>query len=511
MKYSIYIAEDEPPILRNIIKKIHQLDGDLEVVGQAFNGEDAFNDIMRLHPDILITDIRMPIMDGLCLVKKIKDNGLDTACVILSGYQEFEYAKQALKLGVEDYLLKPLSQEAFAHILIELKARINEEKHIKGYKILTRIINMKADISDLESLENGLYGILLLCINNPLSSFPSSKEYINHTSSIISAMELDDIMRESLEELGGKYWIFDGNYPNERIIITSLDHKYINILKGIAVNIYGKFQNTNDYITIAFENNFVEREQIASTLPKLQQIIRECAVVGKSRILSETDRDETYIHLVSVYSGLDKKMSYFCRNGQIKLLKDEISKNFLEWGKAPINKRVLEINLKHIVRCCCQNVSIVFRNENLQVDKVVDEIFMKYNSLDAIEAEFIRAIEKLFNAQEETAKERNEQLVKKIVNYLNANLAEEISLQEIAESFGISESYLSKIFKKHMRESPINYLLRIRIERAKQYIKDCPQMMMKDVANMTGFSDQYYFSRIFKSFTGKSPTEYKEK
>ncbi|HEY0827265.1 MAG TPA: response regulator, partial [Bacilli bacterium] len=101
MEYKIYISEDEPPILRDIIHKIESMGLGFQIVGHAANGEDAYKEIIALRPDLVITDIRMPVLDGLALIQMVKSDFPDMMCLILSGFKDFEYARQALKLGVD--------------------------------------------------------------------------------------------------------------------------------------------------------------------------------------------------------------------------------------------------------------------------------------------------------------------------------------------------------------------------------------------------------------------------
>lgn len=128
MPYRVIVAEDEPLLLKNTIDKIHKLDVGFEVVGSAQTGVQALELVERHHPHLLITDIRMPVMDGLELIEKARETQPGLDCVIVSGYSNFEYARRACRLQAFDYLLKPVDPEALKEVLLRLRAHYGEEE-----------------------------------------------------------------------------------------------------------------------------------------------------------------------------------------------------------------------------------------------------------------------------------------------------------------------------------------------------------------------------------------------
>lgn len=123
MKYSVVVAEDEVLLQKNLIKKINQIGLDFEVVGSAQTGLQAYDLVQELQPDILITDIKMPVMDGLELIKKVRDHYPTIDCIIVSGFSSFDYAKQAIHYDVHEYLLKPVEEDDLYKSLSGLQAQ----------------------------------------------------------------------------------------------------------------------------------------------------------------------------------------------------------------------------------------------------------------------------------------------------------------------------------------------------------------------------------------------------
>ena len=141
----VFVVEDEPFLLRTIKQMIVNSHPGFSVVGEALNGRDALSLIEELRPDILFTDIRMPFMDGLTLIGELKKRGLDPITVILSGYEEFEYAKKAIRLGTFEYLLKPLSYEILEELLTNLYEKWNDKEHRQQTELLQRVIVTRGD------------------------------------------------------------------------------------------------------------------------------------------------------------------------------------------------------------------------------------------------------------------------------------------------------------------------------------------------------------------------------
>lgn len=511
MKYKIYVAEDEPPILRDIVNKIKIHCSDYEVVGQAFNGEDALKDILRLKPDVLCTDIRMPLMDGLELIMQIKIHLPNMIFIILSGYQEFEYAKKAIHLGVEDYILKPIDIEALSRILSQVKIRMGHQNHSRSFEALNSIINLNTDTTLMNYLEYEFYSLLFICINNPLNNYPNLKRYVDSINNIIDTVNLDQVMKEILLDVGCNYWIISGKFPNEKIIVFGSNQiEKLNLLQ-ISQEITNRIQACNAYVTLALGDEKYSKENILEKVEQLQYIARGAAIIGRNQILSDVSILTNDWGMFAVFSDVEKRIVAFCQNGQMKSLMDEIGRLFKSWIKDSIPQRILEINIRQILRSCANNTNILIKTDIIQVDEKVQQIFMFNSNEQTILDEILKLIETFFPVQAEKTKLAHEELVNSIESYLNANFAKKISMEEISETFGITESYTCKLFKKYKGETPIDYLLKLRVEKAKEIMVNYPEMMIKDIAVVTGFNDQYYFSRIFKSLIGMTPTEFRAK
>lgn len=513
MSYKVFVVEDEPPLLRNLIKNIQRFGSAFEVVGQAFDGERAYEEILRLQPDILITDIRMPILDGLGLIKKLKSCGLNIHCIITTGYEEFEYARRAIQLGVENYLLKPLSFEMLAEALMHLEAKMTAQRHQQYLNIFHKAINFHANAAMLEKLEADTYDMVFICLNNPLTHFRGSEEYLYKIHHLMWDLNLDELLQARLSNNKNRYWILDGKFPNEKIVMMSPNAQSEQRLHTFANCILEKFVGNEDYVTIAFEPFEIHKNQLSAAAHKLRQLILERAVAGENQILTDIQAGAAGTDTVALRPELEKKLTLFSRSGKAELVQRELIQEFEAWKTKPVTKRLLESHFTQGIRICYQNSEVMRENPFSHFEERLEEVFLLCNRTDLLITEFLSLIQSLLKpdgqAEADTDLLKYQRMVEKVMEYLADHLDQKISLQETAEIFGVTESFLSKLFKRMTGKSLIDYLIKLRIDKAKAYMKDYPDMMLKDIAEMTGFSDQYYFSRVFKAITGKTPSEYR--
>jgi len=154
MFFDVFVVEDSKPILRNIIRQLKEIDNRIRIVGTAYNGKEALDKLHSLHADILITDIKMPKMDGLELIKRVKEKNQLVKFLIISGYDEFEYARQAMKLQVNDYILKPVDFQELKKIIKNIIGQIEISRRLHIENILELLVKNKSQ--KIESIDTGI-------------------------------------------------------------------------------------------------------------------------------------------------------------------------------------------------------------------------------------------------------------------------------------------------------------------------------------------------------------------
>jgi two-component system, response regulator YesN len=220
--------------------------------------------------------------------------------------------------------------------------------------------------------------------------------------------------------------------------------------------------------------------------------------------LVDTPKRE-FLHLLTVYSPEEQKLSMFIKNDQYRLLWKEIHLLMKSWEEDSIPSRILEDNLRLIARLVAKR-----NNDVEEPERLVQGILCRSGSMEEVCSEFITAMREICHKKEEASgKDSYEQIADKVLCYINEKYAQKISLRNIAGEFQLTESYLCKIFKKYKKESPMDYLMKFRVGKAKELLLTYPDLMQKDIAELVGFSDQYYFSRVFKEIVKMNPTEFR--
>lgn len=498
----IMLVDDEPSAIKYLKTIIEQKTQGFEVIDTAENGIEALQKIEFSYPDIVITDIKMPVMDGLELCSNIKSKYPYIKMVLISGYQEFEYARKAIKEGVIDYLLKPVSIDSLVELLNKLKDMIEEENYNNQINIFKRII-YDSNINEIEKryFINKRFGIAVLREGGIPLHF-SSIVYFNDKHSILPTAILNE----------KKIWLFEGRDQKEFIFVFSpddLDFKaFENTLKDLI-----KFIDKECYYTLVFKMKYFYLEEIRNVFFEIIKILEENITLGISQIIydEQNNKKDNVKKSKPLDTTLEKKIEFFVSNLLFDRLKEELEKNIKQWVQEKQTILWIGNTLNYILYITKKHLNIKdFSNDNIKF--MLDEALYLSKNTEQLITSICNIIDALIRENEEmTNKKDTEKLLNSISNYIENNISQQFTVQSICQMFGISPTYLNVLFNKH-KKMPFNkYLTNIRIEKAKKIIVDNPEIPLKDISEMIGFNDQFYFSRVFKSLTGFSPSEFKER
>lgn len=526
----ILIADDEIIVRAGIKSLINWEENGFRVVGLAADGMEAMELIRSEKPDIVLTDIMMPKLSGIELIKNAKEEYPFVKFIVLSCYNEFEYVRQAMKYGAEDYVLK-LSMDSgeLLELLLAVSEKIKEERKIKGAEL--------SMISDDISERGKRINYFLSLINaekqtGEIKDFESVKLYDVSAPKVLAYVKIDDfnkignekakaertlinVMEQRLKDRGllelFKYkengFVFLLSFGIEKyneIENAACDichkllvfvNKYVNI--SISVGISSIFEDYND-LSIAFN-----------------QAVKAC----KSRFYSgagtvckyreELFSDEGF----QVFSAKEQKslIDYLdlCDMESIRKLINSIA-DALDKSRPPVERCIqLFMEVYYCMGSVLKNYGDSIRDEseadrpdyirisNAEFLKEARDMLMQYGEC------CVSLIEKA--RQSAYRKE-----VVAAIDYIKKNYSTDISLKSVAQHVFVSESYLSRIFKEDMNKSFVEYLTEIRIKKAIELLKatDLPNYT---IAEKIGYENINYFGRVFKKITGLTPTQYKNK
>lgn len=500
----VLVVEDEILLLKNIVKKINSISDDFQVIGQVFNGEEALDLIQNCRPDIVFTDIRMPIMGGLELIKILYQQYPDIVTVIISGYDDFEYARSVLQYKVFDYLLKPIQIDTLKKLLISLRENYMEAKNNQCFSILSNHLNRNVISLDdtflFRELENSSYSMFLFCFGNlhlrcKILSKKNDGKILLNEATFTAAMEAVSFTYSDC-------YIFPYESNTSILLVEDLSGS----IEETGISLYNalKKESPEAIINLAYHTENILYNCLPQALETLYTSLSSSLVIGVSRIFTAQIPGMEPPAVLSL-----KEINYIqtiLNSDNIKGFQNILRDYFNNWHSNGYPQRWIEKILLHILAILQQN--LLFSEEDYK--QIYNDVFYTLET----EPEITRASEKIIfelaewlNARKATPTEIGV-AIEALDNYIHSHYTEPISLAEISEKYHFNYTYLSRIFKKQKGESPLKLINTLRINDAKELLLN-KELSIREISEMLGFSNQHYFSRIFKEFTNETPKIYR--
>lgn len=493
--YKIVIMEDEAASSEYLVNIINQKCPRFQVVGVAEDGEEGIELVKKYLPDVVFTDIRMPRMDGIQVSAVMKNEFPNIQTVIVSGFQEFEYAKSALQHGVIDYLLKPVKVSQVVELLEKIYEALESEYLEKQKKIISKYI-LGQGVSDSyrnHYLIHKKFHIALLRRRGLIGRFISS-----HDSEL---MMNPDNNNPNLTSQAGKRWIMEGRDSNEWTIIFAVEEHNRGIVECLEHVI--EQQESGDYYTVVVYPKIIDLNDASKAFESLCKVLNYRTIIGVSQIITDQKIPSSDLTDFEMIDRLD----YFLANGMVENLELEWVKLFSQWEK----EKLPHIQIENFVRTFLTR-AMKYAPQKHQVSEyehLLDEAAYLSSSMGEYMAYIWQIIKELtFGSGDSNFKQDSQSYFLTIESYILKNMNEPLTLSQICHLFGLSQTYLSRLFRKYTTISFNEYLTQKRMEKAIELKKANPDILLKDIANLVGYNDPSYFSRVFKNYTGKSPTSF---
>lgn len=490
------IVEDEPVIARGLSMLINQYHSDFQVLAICRNGKDGLKKILEEKPDLIFVDINMPVMNGLKMIEQVQKSGFDTRCVILTGHAEFEYARTAIHLGVSDYLLKPLSPDTLNTIMVSCR-----EQHKSAIRILQKEYLQQHLVSKHEYWENCNPLFHYSCTLLILFFGPICGNIYNETMSGIETRKAD---RNVLHEMEALYHlsIFDlyGYYHNESIYaLVYPEHQILN-LDEIARKLYQSFKASETCLHLIISDTITNGENIYDQ-------IRDTHLFALFRNQFGYGSIEKYEPLQNQNIHVSQEIIRICtcipvQPGQ-EAIHDFLHSILTYWQLEQVTQFQLVVDLRYFIN--------TFLHDHA-VDNIIypdaEEIVSACQSYRELEEEIFYEIDRVYGVSNEIQQGSQQSLAGKVRDWLDKNFTGQITYKIFQDIFCYNEKYISSLFKAEFGISPSKYISELRLNMAKKLMRNNPDILLKDVAEIVGFSDSFYFSRVFKSHEGISPSNY---
>ena len=525
--YAVLLVDDEEEVIQVIMKKINWEGLGFSVIGYANNGMKALEMMEEFQPDVVMTDIKMPYMDGMELSNRIKTEYPATKILIFTGFDEFEYAKEAVHLEVEEYILKPVNSIELTNVLTQLKIKLDQEiSEKRNVEIL-----QKCYMESLPLLQANFYSTLVegrihedeipKYLTDYQISFPGPCFccLVIHTSSSQVPKDMNPLLlstsvhNQARERLGEKWQAKCFSYLGNTILIAQLKNEYEVSELTDECDRFCRYAHRiiGAVVTVGIGQVCRNIMDLPQSYSGAREAVSYRVIYGASRAINMKEIDPQEMSTTDFAS--DAELSELFKMIRLKSADDVVRavNQYLDHISFPAKS----LQQHHID--IMELVSALYRfsaNNDIAPEDFSGDMRTLYGSLLDLGPDALRKWlvdlslsfrEKLISARSRSTKS----IVSRAMEYIRSNYSdEELSLDNICEVLGVSNSYFSTIFKKETGNSFIGCLTDYRMDRAARLLIETNEKSYI-IAKSVGYTDPNYFSYVFKRRFGVSPSKYR--
>lgn len=529
----VLVVDDEAYIRRGIIHKVKRLADFVDEIEEAKNGEEAFHKISTFLPDIVITDIKMPGMNGLLLIEKSLEKNPFVKFIIISGYDDFEYARKAVRLGVFDYLLKPIVNDELKQSLASLNQKIQEERKN------VRLLGNWAENAEKDMIYKKNRLMESLCRWEGELPEELLDKVIEHgklqAEGDITGVQMEVLEKKKPYSLSGE----NGLYP---FVVTNILEECLE-KNSRCIGFYEESQNSRAgaLISHTYSIRRLEKELLAvrdkireitglsvcfaignpkKNLRAFPQSYREAGKALKQKMIYDTKgviTQEDYKQIQNNDYTISENDRRLLSHYLLFIAADQ--EKLTELGMRMIDsfyeKKVCYRNLKTAYLDLVITVLNEVKNRNngqyreiYELD--VEGIFEQCNSIEGLKKHFRGLIDSIAQVTKSEESDSSKAIVKEIEQRIQTEYFHDLKLSALANEYYINQSYLSTLFLQETGKNFIKYLTEVRLEKARELL-ETTQFSTSQVAEFVGYNDRSYFTSVFQKKMGVSPAEYRKK
>ena len=526
-EYTLLLVDDEEEVIQAILKKIDWKGLGFSVIGHAGNGVKALEMIEEFQPDVVMTDIKMPYMDRMELSKHIREEYSETKILIFTGFDEFEYAKEALHLEIEEYVLKPLNAAELTQVLTKLKLKLDAEISDKrNVEIL-----QKYYMESLPFLQMNFYSSLIegrireeeipkyLAEYRIAFTGPFFCCLVIHTSHRQTAQEIDhqllttSVHKQAKEYLGEQWKAKSFSYLDDFVVIVQLEHENVMSELTDKCDRFCRYARRiiGAVVTIGIGQVCTSVMELPKSYSSASEAVSYRVIYGTGRAVNirEIAPQETKNSKETNDAGLAQLFQSIHLGIEEDILK--AADTYFE----QVFFNVTSLQQHHIA--VMELVSALYRfaaDNDIACEEFSGEIRELYGSLLNMEIqellEWLRDISLRFQIQIASVRYKSTRtFISKAIDYICSHyMEEELFLDRVCEFLGVSNSHFSSTFKKETGKSFITYLTDYRMEKAAHLLIETNEKSYM-IARKVGYADPNYFSYVFKRKFGVAPSKYR--
>lgn len=505
------IVDDEPIICEGLRRTIDWAKLGVEVIDIAYDGEDAI-EILEQHPiDIILTDIRMDGMDGISLAEQIYYRYPTTKVIIISGYEDFGYAKRVMKFGVSDYLLKPVNIDELELVVTEAVSKINQSLRENDELWFSSIVSNGKDNKTYATPQRFSEKSTMRVIAGQILDY--SERYGNLQKDERDALHqnwIDSIKAHLF--LSGCELLFQINHQNLLYIFVSEQNKvrttqeWINELTQVQEKWSFKGK-----LLFTITNSFTDIEQTVENCMRAKDLLMNYSLYSQMVITEENSEEAKIIRTkkskyVITQEWLSTLLTHLYQQNEVEI--ETVIKAYvhelkeLKYSSIEIVKLYEEHKVLIKQRLRSNNILL----DELSTDKLIDTFI--YNTYESIEKAILKEMLVITQLIATQTKNKNYWIVEKAMNYVANNYSEDLKASEVASWLNITPNHFSNVFKQKTGMNFKEYLNEIRIQHAQRLLANTNDKVF-EIANLVGYKEYKYFVSVFKLNTGVTPKEYR--
>ncbi|MBO4346976.1 MAG: response regulator [Lachnospiraceae bacterium] len=527
--YKIMIADDEGIVIDSLKFVLEKEFGKECTIEFAKTGRSVIELAENFRPDISIMDIQMPGINGIDAMKEIREKNKDVIFIVMSAYDKFDYATEAIKLGVLDYITKPMEKNRIISVVKRAMAIIDKERARRSNDLM---IMEKMEMV-IPMLESGL--IYSIFLQNKFSedaynykNILGIKEEYGYMMTVVCGERDED---SNLTNAVGSSVKLQNHYPELRSYI-----------KDFCGGIVGNVMSNKIAVLVPCDKPEMDYSERNALIEKTREFTRTLQrklsgdfKIGIGGVKEFAKMNESYDEALQALLNANGRVAHaddldircdYEENYPVeteKRLFELVEKGdyvgagnaagqYFDWMSDNFADSIMDIRLKSLEFVLYAERLLYIKGGNRYEFKSRTDylpVVMGTDDLGELKTWFLNKIVEVTQKVENNRSEKSESLIEKAESFINKNYMKDISLDDISRYCNISSYYFSKLFKQETGENYVEYLSRVRIENAKKMLSDS-EASIKEISYSVGFSDPNYFSRAFKKYEGVSPTEYKD-
>ncbi|MDQ8734655.1 response regulator [Paenibacillus sp. LHD-38] len=522
----LILADDEPIIIKGLRKLIDWESFGMEIVGQAYDGNELMQLIEELVPDLVISDISMPHRTGIDIIKEIKQRGMPVSVIFISAYQEFSYARDAVAFGAIDYLVKPVVKQQLEGVLdkaITLISEHNEEQKRKGKLQLLERKSRHEEMQDAliqltdgnlspntksfqetdAQLQGPRYSVLIIEVER----LKEETDRWTEKEKKLIEFAIGNVLQEVIIDTGIGY-VFMKRY--QHVIVVSHDEPEEPVL--LAEDMQGKIETFLKLkVSIALSRPVSELIKLADAYREAEQAMEMKYFLGLNRVLSFVPQGQP--------QSFDKELY----NLQWDVIRAMTSKAWPEVQAAlavwlDTIKNETYGNRSLAVSTCFSSVSFIIQelsksgvplSERALDKRELQQLLANFETFDQMRSEIIGVFEKTYKEMDSDSGNKDKIVLAKIKQYIDEHYSEEITLESMASMAFMNSYYFSSFFKKHTKQNFKQYVTEVRMRHAADMLS-LTDLMVYEIAEKVGYNNARHFSDMFKKMYGKLPIDYRQ-